>query len=638
MNNRIIFIVLLTSTVNHMVLTLPKQYIGDCYYDDGNYAESNLTLICVKEFRETTLFKPWAKSKCLNQAMCRTTECKDGFFKFMIGQINFKNCALPKIPYKLFKVYDNVRFLNVSSINIESLHPDDFAEANTLTKLNASFNKIMEIPSNTFDGAQKLINLDLSNNRIVRFHCHTFAHGNRLTYLNLSHNNISELSVEMFQKLTQLKQLRLNYNQITELPSFLFHKNEKLIEVDFSFNKIKKIDDFAFAGDFKLESLNLSNNELTSFQKRFSDNHSQLKELDLSNNRIRALKSDTFDSLHDLVHLDISTNFLDRLDNKTFVNLLKLQTLILSRNNLTEIKVGTFSTLLSLRLLDLSKNFLKTLDVDILPSQSNYLKMIVIADNQLRELEGFTSVRIPNTKIIGIDSNRFNCTFLDQLFQAITWKHLDAISIRIECNSANDTMDISTNGTVNAGLDFDGNETFSWIDESLNSTDPVIVSNSTESATIGKTLANSETFNTQNSEENTIATNHTAQSKSKTTNMKQESAVSTENETNSTQQPMNAHVNSEYELALVKRYLYILICITCSGFTIAALLFARLIYHTQLLEREKEEKKMNFDVKYYVETVKSVESSVSMNSAENHTYEVIEIAKNDCNSQVKEHY
>ncbi|XP_055301669.1 uncharacterized protein LOC129568127 [Sitodiplosis mosellana] len=633
MDIHIIFTVLLMSTVNQVVFTLQNQYIGECYYDDGNYAESNLTLVCVKEYRETALFKPsWVKPICLNQGKCRTTECKDGFYKFMIGRVSFKNCVLPKIPDKLFKIYDNIRILNMANISTVSLHPDDFAEAHYLTNLNASFNKISEISSNLFANAQKLIDVDFSFNRIVRFHAHAFANGNHLTHLNLSHNNIVELNVEMFQKLTQLKHLRLDHNKIVELPSFLFHKNEKLTEVDFSYNKIKKIDNFAFAGDFKLEYLNLSHNELTTFQKRFSDNHSKLKKLDLSSNRIHALKPDTFDSLRDLVLLDISSNFLEKLDNKTFSNLLKLQTLILSRNNLTEVRLGTFSPLLSLRVLDLSKNMLKTLDADILPPQSSYLELIVIADNQLRELRGFTSLRIPNTKIIGIDSNRFNCTFLDQLFDAITWKHLDAISIRIECNSANETREITTNGTIGSGSvsDFIENATFSWIDESISSTDTVTI-NPIESATIAKTLKNSEFY-----EGNVIATNKSAQLEAKARNMKQKSAISTKHGHNVTQHT-HSHVNSECELTLVKKYLYLLICIVTVGFTIAALLFTRLIHHTRMLEKERDEHRTDFDVKYYVETVKPAELPQSMNSIENHTYEVIEIVKNGCSSQIEDH-
>lgn len=597
MNIRIILTVLLLSTINHVTASIKYQYIGECYYDDGNYAESNLTLICVKENRETTLFKPYDKSICLNQPSCSGNDCKDGFYKFMVGRITFKNCALPKIPSKIFKIYDNVRILNMSALGTESLELENFMEARHLTNLNASFNKIIEIGSDLFADAEKLTNVDFSFNQIIKFHSHAFSAGNHLKFLNLSHNNISGLSVETFQKLVELRLLRLDHNQLSELPSFLFHKNEKLTDVDFSCNRIEKIDDFAFAGDFKLERLNISHNQLTTFQKRFSDNHSNLKHLDISNNRINRIKPDTFENLRDLLLLDISNNLIKKLDNRTFSSLVKLEQLFLSRNNLTEIDFGTFSSLLSLRILDLSKNILKTLDVNILPLQSNLLELLEIADNQLKELSGFTSLRIPNTKIIGIDSNRFNCTFLDHLFQAITWKHLDSISIRIECDSGNGSTETTTE-TVN----FDENATFSWIDESINSTAVAPVDKiSIDEQNVNSTIVHLE---------------------SKATMQKSVQSIKYGN---------NQTIN-DHELTLVKKYLYILICVITVGFTITALLFTRLIYHTKILEKERQERRPDFDVKYYVEAAKPIELPESINSADNHTYEVIEILKKKCKS------
>lgn len=620
MDTQIVLTVLLLSIVNHVVFSANFQYIGECYYDDDNYAESNLTLICVKENRETTLFKPYDKTICSNQPVttCKdrlSIDCQDGFYKFMVGRISFKNCALPKLPDKIFKIYDNVRTLNMSTLETESLQPENFIGSNYLTNLNASHNKIIEIPANLFVNSKKLIVIDFSFNQITQFHPHAFNNGNSLKYLNLSHNNISQLSVETFQKLIELKQLRIDYNQIAELPSFLFHKNEQLIEVDFSHNKIRKIDDFAFAGDFKLEKLNISHNQLKTFQKRFSDNHSNLKHLDISNNRINTLKPDTFDSLHDLLLLDLSNNFIKKLSNKTFDNLEKLQQLFLSRNNLSEISLGTFSSLIRLQVLDLSQNILKILDANVLPSQSSHLNLLAIADNQLHELNGFTSLRIPNTKIIGIDSNRFNCSFLDHLFQAITWKHLDSISIRIECNSGNESTENTTNKTTES-VDFGENVTFSWIDESINLTE-------------AKPYEKSE-FSEENS------TNVATKTISMLTAQKpmEKSAISTRRRNNQTQ-PMQSHMNNDFELMLLKKYLYILVCVIAVGFTITALLFTRLILHTQMLEKDSGITRTDFDVKYYVETVKPVEMPESINSTENHTYEVIEIAKSERSSTLK---
>lgn len=342
--------------------------------------------------------------------------------------------------------------------------------------------------------------------------------------------------------------------------------------------------------------------------------------------------------------LDLSSNLIKNLHHSTFGTLVKLQQLFLQQNNLTEIRIGTFSPLLSLRILDLSKNFLKTLDADVLPPQSSLLELLAITDNQLSELNGFTSLRIPNTKIVGIDSNRFNCTFLDHLFQVITWRHIGSISIRIACDSGNETTE---------SADSSESATFSWVDESgssdLSSSDPNLVGqgklNSTQIVQIGRnsaeevgresSVANGDSIAHESSitDRSSIDRGNETNSNEKSVPLKvevaktmQQTAITSKHGTNQTK---TEHAD---ELALVKKYLYILICVITVGFTITTLLFIRLILHTRMLEKERQTTRTDFDVKYYVETVKSIEMPNPMNAADNHTYEVIEIAKSECSS------
>ncbi|XP_037052372.1 toll-like receptor 6 [Bradysia coprophila] len=144
--------------------------------------------------------------------------------------------------------------------------------------------------------------------------------------------------------------------------------------------------------------------------KHILENHSNLAHLDLSKNEIQNLDADVFESLTRLVLLDLSNNLIHNFNNNTFVNLVNLNYLNLSSNALSEIKTGSFATLFHLEILDLSNNKLKTLDVNILPSRLvRKLNWFSIANNQLRELTGFTSSRLPNIRIIGVDSNKFSC-------------------------------------------------------------------------------------------------------------------------------------------------------------------------------------------------------------------------------------
>lgn len=429
-------------TIDHIVLCLKYQNIGDCHYYDDIVGKCSLTFICVNNPRNTTLFNSNVKSVCLNQHLYH--RYKDGFSKYWIGTINFQDCEQMRIPKSLFEVYDRVHTFNISDIGLESMKSVDFIGAKRLIKLIASHNNIVEIPANLLNQSVKLTTVDFSFNQINRFDSDALPSGNQLEILDLSFNNIVELNVNTFQKLTELKQLTLSNNQIIEIPSFLFHKSDELVDLNLSFNKIQKMDDFAFSGDLNLKKLNLSHNQLTSLPRKTAENLSNLTHLDISSNRITVLMADAFECLENMVFLDASDNPLGKVDNQSFWSLVKLQQLILSRTALTQLDPGVFATLQNLEKLDISENQLQTLDINILPMLPNQLKLISIAKNQLRELHGFSSTRIPLTKIIGIDSNRFNCTYFERIFESITWKHLEAISKRINCSTV-DEKDEETN-------------------------------------------------------------------------------------------------------------------------------------------------------------------------------------------------
>lgn len=258
---------------------------------------------------------------------------------------------------------------------------------------------------------------------------------------DLKNKNISKLKVNMFHPHTELQKIDLSFNQIEQIPSFLFFKTEKLIDVNFSYNNIRVIDDFAFSGNVNLKKLDLSHNVITYFRKKFIKNQSNLRHLDLSFNRIAILDAGIFDHLGDLMMLNLAFNHISTLENvignfdgNTMDNLAKLQHLNLSDNSLTEIESGTFSSLTNLQTLDLSFNMLSTLNINILPVQPNSMRLLSFAKNQVVELIGFTKFNISKMKLIGIDSNEFNCSYLHKFFESITWRQLDSISERIMCN------------------------------------------------------------------------------------------------------------------------------------------------------------------------------------------------------------
>lgn len=485
--------------------------VGYCYYYEGNLFNSNLTLGCVENLRDSNLLTPYEKSKCRNSFLCEGEylSCKDGFYKFKVGSLRFENCEFDEFPAQTFQAYRNTHTINMSDLGLQRLSVDSFIEATNLQKFIASHNQIEIVTKHLFHRSVRLADVDLSSNKIYHFDVDVFPAQNALATLNLSSNNITSLSVDIFQKLNQLAQLRLSHNQIEEIPSFVFHKTEKLVEIDFSFNAIRRIDDFAFAGDFNLTTLNLAHNYITGLNREIFDNHINLKHLDISSNQMTVLHGDIFKTLTNLTHLDLSNNPLNTLPNALFENLVKLETLNLSRTMLIEIGCGMFAQLTELKILDLSNNLLKTIDANIFPTSLTNLASLSIANNQLKELNGFTTERLLNTKIIGIDRNQFSCSYFKALFKAITWKHLDMISTRINCSSV-ENVTKSSQSESNRGVKGDviHQSVLSNNDAFVNTTSRQVELTSSDSRTVTETSTDWSN-NLSSSSNMTISTNLT---------------------------------------------------------------------------------------------------------------------------------
>lgn len=251
-----------------------------------------------------------------------------------------------------------------------------------------------------------------------------------LTILNASHSGLEMLQKELFREAKNLTKLNVSHNKIMELSSFLFVNAGNLSEADFSFNSIARVDSFAFAGESKMEKLNFAQNKITVLEKQLFDYLPKLEHLNLSHNAITTLGQHTFDNLTHLLTLDLSFNNIDRLDASIFSSLEQLEILNLSNAQLSEIDSKTFSHQTKLTILDLQHNNLKMLDIQVfidgifLP-RIDSLKQLLIGENQLQELNGFSSTQFPSVKISGIHRNKFECCDMKKLFRAFDWKQLE---------------------------------------------------------------------------------------------------------------------------------------------------------------------------------------------------------------------
>lgn len=371
-----------------------------------------------------------------------------------LTHIDLSHNQIHRVDPDAFASENRVISLNLSLNSIEELNPELFRKLTNLEYLSLSGNKMTVIPPNFGENCKNLSNVDFSFNEISGIAVDTFSAENNVEILNLSFNKIAELKLKTFHKLTHLRHLQLSNNQIVEIPSFLFHKTPQIVDINFSFNKIRRIDDFAFFSDIHLNKLNLSHNQIVVFDKQIIASLSNLTHLDISWNQIKQLKINAVRSTHSLLYLDLSGNPIKKMCQKTFLKLTKLQHLNVSQISLTEVKPGTFSNLTALETLDLSYNRLKTLDVNILPPPPNQLVVLSIENNQLHELNGFTAERIPHAKIVGIDSNPFNCSYLRAFFQLITPKHLGTISNQINCSVADEVIQAGARNGINEDIEF----------------------------------------------------------------------------------------------------------------------------------------------------------------------------------------
>lgn len=89
--------------------------------------------------------------------------------KSSFRSIEFMNgCEMVRLEFNIFKSYDSIEKLTLSSIGLESLRLQDFTYAENFEKLNVSHNKLTEIPAMVFVNAPKITEVNFSSNQISR--------------------------------------------------------------------------------------------------------------------------------------------------------------------------------------------------------------------------------------------------------------------------------------------------------------------------------------------------------------------------------------------------------------------------------------------------------------------------------------
>lgn len=233
---------------------------------------------------------------------------------------------------------------------------------------------------------------------------------------------LETLNGVLLQNAGALTKLDASKNKLTEVPSHVFSNTTKLEYLDLSNNSIVQVHPAAFLGLDQLKVLNLPNNQIHELDPQTLWSMPNLRIFDISANSLKKLNAHMFDKSAKLDRLDMSSNPISNLSNATFTYLLDLSLLNLRQANLSAIEVGTFSHQHKLTGLDLSENNLKTLNFRLFYPVQRDLRSLLLDENQLTDLDGFGNALFPQLNHLGIQGNRFNCSYLKKFMDSVDWK------------------------------------------------------------------------------------------------------------------------------------------------------------------------------------------------------------------------
>ncbi|XP_031632659.1 lumican-like, partial [Contarinia nasturtii] len=247
MNSKLIlFILVIVSIKNSNVFG--AKYIGSCH----RHKWINLTLVCVDGLTENNIYLSNDNDMC--------SDTQTGTWR-LVDTINFENCETPKLPDKLFDIYE-IDTLNMTCLGYKSFDLDAFETVKNIRLINASQNSVEEIQAGLFKDSKNIARIDLSFNKIKKVDPNAFSEESRLEVLNLAHNNIEQLSGNFIKKLPKLEIFQLSENQLTDIPTEL--KHTRLVHFNASHNKITEIPANIFNYTHNLINLDLSYNEIKS--------------------------------------------------------------------------------------------------------------------------------------------------------------------------------------------------------------------------------------------------------------------------------------------------------------------------------------------------------------------------------------
>ncbi|KAG5679897.1 hypothetical protein PVAND_009433 [Polypedilum vanderplanki] len=397
-----------------------------------------------------------------------------------IVSIAFNQSNLAEFPDRTFSLFQNLRSLDASNLNLISISSSAFSGLTSLDVIDLSFNNLTSLPGKVFAN-RKLKFLDLSYNLISTIDDAAFS-GSEIDKINLSFNKIKsttfingfksfilmQLNDNQIENFDKVEIARDNWNTQREIfyvlqyPSINLQNNKiknfdcsstmKFVLIDLENNlelkEVKlndcEINQFDVTNCMNLKKIRLSDkvNGFTAKNVKFDEinfgTSKSLTSLVLTNNSLSSQTIDNIMKLENLTTLDLSFNTIGSLNVSTFAKLKNLITLKLKATQISDIKFGTFSHQTGVRTLDISDNNLGYFDMQMIFSM-NSLTTLDISGNDLKELKNIESAHSTFASLEKIDltNNKWTCKYLMRLMRIMQAYRVNLVHSSIEEHQSN---------------------------------------------------------------------------------------------------------------------------------------------------------------------------------------------------------
>lgn len=318
-----------------------------------------------------------------------------------IDTVIFVESDLQILPSSVFNAFPFVQTFVAINASINAFNYHAFGYAGELRRINVSLNEIQTLVKSSFEGARKLEGI------------------------NITKNGMQSIGQGTFDHLTYLKYLDLSYNLLQSLPKRIFDLNPQIIEVELSHNRLYHVDPTIFYNNPNLHYLYLDGNRLKDLSLLFSVNSlyhietemNDMKHLSLSATKISypTLKLSIFAYNNELdgvivnnFHVQAISLFNNSVRNTDFLchdSFTTMEWLNLERNHIKTLNYRCLNRMLELYELNISENELKDFDTELLSTLKN-LKILYTFGNQLPLQAQEIVETFPEMKVMDISSGQ----------------------------------------------------------------------------------------------------------------------------------------------------------------------------------------------------------------------------------------